>query len=72
MSRFTRLAGWDMDVEPRKFNLPNLKDGTLEEVNGFAFIFTEKSPPSGDRIIFECREETAREAVAKITGIHLP
>jgi hypothetical protein len=71
MSTVTKLSGWNVEVKKRKFAVTTA-NGLPSEIEGFAFVYTEVDPNTGNKVIFECTKEIADLVVGSITGIVIP
>ena len=70
MSKVVHLEGWNVSVD--KITLKEAgTNGDAVTKEGFALIFTEAKPPTGDRIIFRMPKEIAELVAGELRGVHV-
>ena len=70
MSKIEHLEGWNISVE--KITLKEAgANGDAAPKEGFAFIFTEAKPPTGNRIVFRIPKEVAELVAGEIRGVQI-
>lgn len=70
MTVITHLDGWNVSVERISIQEKG-ENGDAAPKEGFALIFTEARPPTGNRIVFRMPKEVADLVANDLRGIQI-
>jgi len=66
--RLEKLKGWNVSVLRIRVTEQAEGNGEPHEVDGWALVFTEVLPPTGDQVIFEFGQGVRDFVVRELTG----